>query len=133
MCSFKIRKILFQVGYGTKKNISYAEAKAIIQQVYTEAETKWPTFSMKKFKCIFLNENVWISIKFSLKFVSMGSINNNLALVQIMTWRRLGDKPLSEPMMAWPTDAYMHHSASVSEMWEYSSLYCYRNTSKINS
>ena len=51
------------------------------------------------FKCIFLNENVWISIKISLKFVSKGSINNIPALVQIMAWRRPGDKPLSEPMM----------------------------------
>ena len=51
------------------------------------------------FKCIFLNENVWISIKISLKFVPKGPINNNPALVQIIAWRRPGDKPLSEPMM----------------------------------
>ena len=51
------------------------------------------------FKCIFLNENVWIPIKSSLKFVPKGSINNIPALVQIMAWRRPGDKPLSEPMM----------------------------------
>ena len=51
------------------------------------------------FKCIFLNENVWIPIKISLKFVLKGSINDISALVQIMTWRRPGDKPLSEPMM----------------------------------
>ena len=51
------------------------------------------------FKCIFLNENVWISIKISLKFVPKGPINNIPALVQIMAWRRPGDKPLSEPMM----------------------------------
>ena len=43
------------------------------------------------FKCIFFNENVWILIRISLKFVP--------ALVQIMAWRRPGDKPLSEPMM----------------------------------
>ena len=28
------------------------------------------------FKCIFSNENVWISIKISLKFVPQGPINN---------------------------------------------------------
>ena len=50
-------------------------------------------------KCNFLNENVWIPIKISLKFVPKGSINYIPALVQIMTWRRTGDKPLSEPMM----------------------------------
>ena len=51
------------------------------------------------FKCIFLNENVWIPIKISRKFVPKGPINNIPALVQIMAWRRPGDKPLSEPMM----------------------------------
>ena len=35
------------------------------------------------FKCIFLNDNVRISIKFSLKFVPKGLINNIPALVQI--------------------------------------------------
>ena len=48
------------------------------------------------FECIFLNENVWIMIKFSLKFVPKGPIKNTLTLVQIMAWRRPGDKPLSE-------------------------------------
>ena len=33
------------------------------------------------FKCIFLNENVLISIKISLKFVPKGQINNITALV----------------------------------------------------
>ena len=45
-------------------------------------------------KCIFLNENVWISIKILVKFVPEGRI-------QIMTWRRPGDMPLFEPMTAW--------------------------------
>ena len=51
------------------------------------------------FKSIFLNENARISLKISLKFVLMVRINNIPALVQIMAWRRPGDKPLSEPMM----------------------------------
>ena len=51
------------------------------------------------FKCIFSNENVWISLKISLKFVPMVQINNIAVLVQIMTWRQPGDKPLSQPMM----------------------------------
>ena len=56
-------------------------------------------FADDTFKCIFLNGNVWIPIKISLKFVPKGRINNISALVQIMAWRRPGDKPLSEPMM----------------------------------
>ena len=51
------------------------------------------------FKCIFCNENVSIPIKIPLKFVPKGPINNIPALVQIMDWRRSGDKPLFEPMM----------------------------------
>ena len=51
------------------------------------------------FKCIFLNENAWISLKISLKFVPKVRIYNIPALVQIMAWCRPGDKPLSEPMM----------------------------------
>ena len=51
------------------------------------------------FKRIFLNENVRISNKISLKFVPKFPIDNIPALVQKMAWRRPGDKPLSEPMM----------------------------------
>ena len=50
-------------------------------------------------KSIFLNENVWISIKISLYFVPRGPINNIPAMVQKMALRRLGDKPLSEAIM----------------------------------
>ena len=57
-------------------------------------------FADDVFKCIFLNENIWISIKISLKFVPKSPVNNIPALVQIMAWRRPGDKPLSEAMMA---------------------------------
>ena len=56
-------------------------------------------FADDTFDCFFVNENVRISIKFSLKFVPKGPINNIPALVQIMAWRRSGDKPLYEPMM----------------------------------
>ena len=37
-------------------------------------------------------------LRFHLKCVPEGPINNIQALVQIMAWRRPGDKPLSEPM-----------------------------------
>ena len=56
-------------------------------------------FADDSFKRNFMNENVRISINISLKFVPKGLINNIPALVQIMAWRRPGDKPLSEPMM----------------------------------
>ena len=56
-------------------------------------------FADDTFKRIFLNENIRISTENSPKFVPNGLINNIPALVQIMSWRRPGDKPLSEPMM----------------------------------
>ena len=48
------------------------------------------------FKCIFSNENLCISLKLSLKFVSWAPITNIITLVHVMAWCRPGDKPLSE-------------------------------------
>ena len=60
------------------------------------------------FKCIFLNKNIWILFKISLEFIPKGQINNIPVLVQIMVWRRPGDKPISEPMMV-RLSTHMHH------------------------
>ena len=56
-------------------------------------------FTDDTFKCIFLNQNVWIFSKVSRKLVPKGPIHNIPVLVQIMAWRHPGDKPLSEPTM----------------------------------
>ena len=50
------------------------------------------------FKCILLNENMWIFFKILLNFVHKGPINNTPALSQIMAWRQPGDKALSDPL-----------------------------------
>ena len=50
---------------------------------------------------------IWITIL--LTFVPYGPIDNNPALVVIMAWCRIGDKPLSELMLSRFTDAYMRH------------------------
>ena len=77
--------------------------------------THWPLDKMAAnladniFNRIFLNENAWISIKISLKFVPKGPIDKKPELVQVMGCRRTGDKPLSEPMLTRFTDAYMRH------------------------
>ena len=67
----------------------------------------------------FLNENVWISIKISLKFVPKGQINNIPSLDQIMAWRRPGDKPLSEPMMV----SLLTHMCVTRPQWGSGTLY----------
>ena len=68
------------------------------------------------FKYIFVNEKFCILINISLKFGSEGQINNILALVQITDWRRIYDKPLSEPMMTQFNDAYMRHQGEMSQI-----------------
>ena len=72
------------------------------------------------FKRIFLNKNVRISIKISLKCVPKGPINNNPTSVQIMAWRRSRAKPLSEPMMV----SLMTHICVTRPQW-LKSLYTY--------
>ena len=78
-------------------------------------------FADNTFKRIFLNENVSISIKISLKFVPKGSIYNNPALGQIMAWRRSGGKPLSEPMMI----SLLKHICVTRPQWVDKSLFIF--------
>ena len=47
-----------------------------------------------------------------LKFVPKDPMNNIPALVHIMAWRRSGDMPSSEPMMAKCDDTYLRNPAS---------------------
>ena len=73
------------------------------------------------FKWIFLNQNVWISINISLKFVPSGPINNIPTWVQVMAWCRPGDKPLSEAMVVrLPT-----HICVTRPQWQYSNICAY--------
>ena len=71
---------------------------AIFQTISSDA------FSWMKF---------YILIEISLIFVPWGLTDNNQALVKIMAWRRIGDKPLSEPMLTRFTDAYMRHKGEM--------------------
>ena len=80
------------------------------------------------FKCNFLNEDVWVSNKISLKFVPKGPINNIPSLVQIMAWRRSGDKPLSEPMMV----SLLTHICVTRPQWV-KCLKCYWNLADISA
>ena len=61
------------------------------------------------FKCISLNKNDRIQFQISLKFVPSSPTDNKPVLVQVMAWRRIGDKPLPELIMIRFTDAYMRH------------------------
>ena len=71
-----------------------------VSALHIEAETKLTPFRRRHFQMDFLE---WKCMNFdlftiSLKFDPRGPVNNIPSLVQIMAWRRPGDKPLSEPM-----------------------------------
>ena len=70
------------------------------------------------FKCIFLDENVWISIKISLKFVQKCPINDILALIYIIAWCRPSSKSLSDPMMV----SLLTHICIIQPEWVYTRL-----------
>ena len=101
-------------------------------------------FADDTFKRIFLNGHVKIWIKIPLKFVPKGPINKVSALVQIMDWRRPGDKPLSEPMMVrLPTDirvtrpqlvnVWQHWSKPQMTWWRQILTACVTSLQRINA
>ena len=69
--------------------------KAILESVskVIEAWTKWLPFCRQHFQMHFLAKKVCILILISLKFVPMHPVVNKLALVCVMAWQLLGDKP----------------------------------------
>ena len=54
----------------------------------------------------FVNEKFSISIQILFNFVRKCPIDKKWALVQVMAWRRTGDKPLPEQMLTQFTDIY---------------------------
>ena len=64
-------------------------------------------FSDDIFRCILGNEKFCILIEISIKFAPKGPIDNNPALIFTMARRRIGNKPISEPMLTRFTDAYI--------------------------
>ena len=56
-----------------------------------------------------MNKKFDILIRISLKFAPKGPIDNNSAVVQVMAWRRVDDKLLSEPTLTHLTVALKPH------------------------
>ena len=65
------------------------------------------------FKCIFMDGLFLNFTQISLKFAPKGLIDKSM-LVQVMAWRRTGDKPLSEPMLTQFIDAHMRQQGEMS-------------------
>ena len=79
----------------------------------TLRSSNWPSFSQTTFSnafswmksSVFWLEFHWSSLK--------GPIDNLSALVQVIAWRRTGDKPLPEPMLAEFSAAHMRHKGEM--------------------
>ena len=96
-----VKTLPFLLFVGQGEFLLYETAKLFICSInILKPRQNGRHFADDIFKCIFLNEYVWISIKIPLKSVPGGPpINIVPTLVMIMAWRRPGEKPLSEPML----------------------------------
>ena len=72
------------------------------------------------FKSIFINENFCISIWISL---SKGPIIHNQMFVQVMACRRIGDKPLPEPMLT-PVHRRIYAALGGDELSQVTASHC---------
>ena len=95
--------------YVLKLSITYGDAIITLRINSSSPGQIDRYFANDILKCIFVNEKMCISIRISPKLVLTGPIKNKPAVVQVMTWRRSGDKPLPEPILTQVTDAYMRH------------------------
>ena len=66
-------------------------------------------FADDSFNYIFMNEKFCVVIPISLEFVPQGPIDKMSSLVQVMAWRRTGDKPFPESNQTQFADANMRH------------------------
>ena len=69
------------------KHSSYVRADTAVLVINT-LRPRWSRchFADDSFRYIFLNENIWIFTKISLKFIAKSPINDIPALVQVMAW-----------------------------------------------
>ena len=74
------------------------------------------------FKCIFFDENVWIPIEVSLKFVPKGPVNNYPSIGSDSGLAGPGNKPLSEPMMVNYLTQWVKTSSNIVIQWHWSVL-----------
>ena len=104
MCKWYIEAVTYiDLSYKQKSMDKISTCKAAIESLTHWDRDKTAAISQMTFSNVFsIDENVWILLLISFKFVSkfqINRINNIPALVEIMAWRRPGNKPLSQPTM----------------------------------
>ena len=76
-------------------------------------------------KWIFLNENLCILIRISLKFVLKGPIDNKPALLQTMVWRWTGSKPCTnDGLVHWCIYVTLPHWITCIDNYNAINLFC---------
>ena len=75
---------------------------------HLQLEKQWPPFHRRPSQVHF-HEWDFNHILISPKCVSKCLIDNKAALVQVMAWRRTGERPLPEPMHTQFIDTYIQH------------------------
>ena len=88
-----------------QRSIAWLVANSLLNT--SRPEQNGHQFADDIFKFIFLDENCCTLIKILLQIVPVDLVNDIEALVQVMAWRRPGDKPLHEPILTQFTDAHM--------------------------
>ena len=98
-CHWVIVFVLFIINSSSPAQNGRCLADDIFRCVFMNE--KFCIFQMTILRCIFFHENVCIFNTIWAEFIPKGLVDNNYTpLVQIMAWCRIGDKPLSEPIIA---------------------------------
>ena len=91
--------------------------KCVVASIQSPLDKIAAILADDNFKCFFLHENDKNPIRISLKFVPMRPIDGKPTLVQVLAWRRTGDKPLPEPMLNQFTDGTRGRWVNFERCW----------------
>ena len=119
-----LHMIYFPIWISHRDVLSIAIMSFIITSI--NSLRPWPTrrhFADDIFKCIFENENEWISPRISLKFVPKVRINNIPALVQIKALRRQATSHYLNQW--WLVDWRIYASLGLNELMDVGTRWCY--------
>ena len=92
---------------GTNDDSDYARLRLLVSEASSSGQNGRDLG--RHLQMHFLEWKLWNTDSNFMKLVARIPTDNKPALVQVMTWRRTGDKPLPVPMMIQFTDAYMRH------------------------
>ena len=108
LCHQGISRPIASYNFGIDCTSKWRQFSPVCWCYFISLWTKWTPFHRQHLLC-YLSENFCIFYQVSLNFAPRGPNDKRSVLVQVMAWRRTGDKPLSGPTQIQFTDAYMRH------------------------